>query len=164
METLGQKIFKLRQEKHLSQEELGFELGVSRLSVHKWEKDLMQPNLESIRLLCNYFKVDLNYFFDYGDSTEIKEIATTNDEIEVKNKNGKSKICLIFVIILSVMLALSLLVFIIFSVIKFTSNTGVASASSTVYNDGVFYGSLSISIVLALLLIFLIIYMVKIKK
>lgn len=38
--TLGEKIYRLRAEKGLSQEALGEVLGVSRQSVSKWETEL----------------------------------------------------------------------------------------------------------------------------
>ncbi len=45
METIGEKIRKLRKSKNVPQEELAFELGVSRQTVHKWENNDMQPKL-----------------------------------------------------------------------------------------------------------------------
>ena len=41
--TLGQRISRYRKELHISQEELGARLGVSRQAVSKWETDLSAP-------------------------------------------------------------------------------------------------------------------------
>ncbi len=37
MDTIGKKIYKLRKSKHITQEELSFQLDVSRQTIHNWE-------------------------------------------------------------------------------------------------------------------------------
>ena len=46
--TFGEKIQKLRKEAGLSQEELSYQLGVSRQAVSKWERDNGYPETEKI--------------------------------------------------------------------------------------------------------------------
>ena len=41
--TIGNKIYDLRRKRGLSQEQLGFEIDVSRQTVSKWELDVMRP-------------------------------------------------------------------------------------------------------------------------
>lgn len=57
MLSIGQKIRELRKSKNISQEELGLEIGVSRQTVNKWETDIVRPNIDIIKLLCEYFNV-----------------------------------------------------------------------------------------------------------
>lgn len=64
METLGDKIRRLRSERKVSQGELAEGIGVSRQTVSKWESDVTRPNMESIRSLCGYFSVDVSIFID----------------------------------------------------------------------------------------------------
>ena len=64
METLGDKIRRLRSERKVSQGELAEGIGVSRQTVSKWESDVTRPNMESIRSLCSYFSVDVSIFID----------------------------------------------------------------------------------------------------
>ena len=59
--TLGDKIFKLRTERGLSQETFGDKLGVSRQSVSKWETDQSLPELEKIIALSEFFGVSTDY-------------------------------------------------------------------------------------------------------
>ncbi|MDE6662525.1 MAG: helix-turn-helix domain-containing protein [Lachnospiraceae bacterium] len=59
--TLGEKIFKLRTERGLSQETFGDKLGVSRQSVSKWETDQSLPELEKIIALSEFFGVSTDY-------------------------------------------------------------------------------------------------------
>ena len=46
--TLGQRISLYRKKLHISQEELGARLGVSRQAVSKWETDLSAPDLNNL--------------------------------------------------------------------------------------------------------------------
>ncbi|MDE7016599.1 MAG: helix-turn-helix domain-containing protein [Lachnospiraceae bacterium] len=59
--TLGEKIFKLRSERGLSQEAFGESLGVSRQSVSKWETDQSVPELEKIVGISELFGVSTDY-------------------------------------------------------------------------------------------------------
>ncbi len=55
--TIGEKIVHLRATSGISQEELAKMLKVSRQALSKWEKDESQPQLESIKQLCEIFKI-----------------------------------------------------------------------------------------------------------
>lgn len=55
--TLGEKIFILRRENGLSQEELAERLGVSRQSVSKWESGNVMPDLDKVLMLSEIFSV-----------------------------------------------------------------------------------------------------------
>ena len=49
--TLGEKIYKLRTKRSMTQEQLAEKIGVSRQSVSKWESGASIPDLE--RRLCH---------------------------------------------------------------------------------------------------------------
>ncbi len=55
--TLGKKIYTLRTEKGMTQEQLAEYLGVSRQSISKYEYDQSTPELEKIKLLAEIFEV-----------------------------------------------------------------------------------------------------------
>jgi transcriptional regulator with XRE-family HTH domain len=55
--TIGERLFNLRKEKNLSQEELANILDVSRQTVSKWETDQSTPDFDKIVPLCNYFGI-----------------------------------------------------------------------------------------------------------
>lgn len=59
--TLGEKIYKLRAEKGLSQEVFGEMLGVSRQSVSKWETDQSVPELDKVVMISELFTVSTDY-------------------------------------------------------------------------------------------------------
>lgn len=161
MKTVGEKIAYLRKERKLSQEALGLEIGVSRSAIVKWEKGLMNPNHDSINLLCEYFKVDANYF--YEDHTLLNEKNECVKEIAITTATSKSKyrICIISLIIISIFFLLTLLSTTAFGFIAFTNNIGYQSEKTTDINDIIFYISLSFCFVF---LILLVIFIVKLKS
>ena len=57
--TLGQRISLYRKKLHISQEELGARLGVSRQAVSKWETDLSAPDLNNLIGLARELGVSL---------------------------------------------------------------------------------------------------------
>ncbi len=51
---------KLREKKHLTQEELAKRLMVTRQAVSRWENGETQPNTETLKLLSREFSVSIN--------------------------------------------------------------------------------------------------------
>lgn len=66
--TFGEKIQKLRKEAGLSQEELAYQLGVSRQAISKWERDNGYPETEKIVRMSKLFNVSLDYLLDEEDT------------------------------------------------------------------------------------------------
>ena len=69
MEKLGEKIYSLRKERGLSQEELADALNVSRQSVSKWETDQSVPDYDNVAAMCAFFGVSLDGFTGNGAAT-----------------------------------------------------------------------------------------------
>lgn len=59
--NLGEKIFKLRKEKGLSQEALAEQIGTTRQAVSKWENNQGFPETEKLLQLSNVFEVSTDY-------------------------------------------------------------------------------------------------------
>lgn len=123
MNDVGEKLKELRKSRGVSQEELAFELAVSRQTIIRWEANTMQPNLESIAALCKYFGVKYEYFF--GEIQAEEEAAAADGGVRAK---GKSKP---FIVRLSLLIAFSVL-FVVFMILTigtgftvFTYNIGV---------------------------------------
>ena len=56
-----ERLYQLRKERGLSQEELANEVGVSRQAVQKWESGAAQPSLDKLTALARYFGVTLDW-------------------------------------------------------------------------------------------------------
>lgn len=62
MDSLGQKIKELRKSRHLKQDDLAEVLGLSRGQISNLEHDRRSLNLKQLQTLCDYFKIDMDYF------------------------------------------------------------------------------------------------------
>ena len=78
--TIGERIYTLRKERSISQEELANELNVSRQSVSKWETNQSMPDFDKIVMLCQFFGITTDELL-----TGKKDIVKA-DETENKNK------------------------------------------------------------------------------
>lgn len=67
--TLGERIYSLRTERRLSQDDLAEVLEVSRQSVSKWETDASVPELDKLVKLSEYFGLTLDELVKGGEST-----------------------------------------------------------------------------------------------
>lgn len=163
METLGDKIYKLRENKHISQEELSFEIGVSRQTIHRWETNLVQPNIENLNALSDFFDVDLNYFLDNEDEAVKSEVSVTVSESRIPHKRKLS----IFIAI-SIFLFLLLTVSAIFTIgsglIAFSDNRGHEKISTLVVDKPMFFIFLSLTLILSVIEGLTIFYLIKRKS
>ena len=59
--TFGERLYKLRNGKNISQEERAELLDVSRQSVSKWENNKAYPEMTRLLFMSDYFQVSLDY-------------------------------------------------------------------------------------------------------
>lgn len=83
--TFGEKIQKLRKEAGLSQEELSYQLEVSRQAISKWERDNGYPETEKIVRMSKLFNVSLDYLLNDED-TQKPEITPEENGIYVSRE------------------------------------------------------------------------------
>ena len=89
--TLGEKIYKLRTEKGISQETMANDLYVSRQAVSKWETDSSVPDLDKIKLLADYFEISIDELVSEKVVNNIKEI--NSEKYDVNKKMEVIKYC-----------------------------------------------------------------------
>ena len=63
MTDYGTKIAQLRAANRMTQAELGAKLNVTSQAVSKWENGLSEPDIESIRKICQIFDITFDEFF-----------------------------------------------------------------------------------------------------
>ena len=66
--TFGEKIQNLRKDANISQEELSFQLKVSRQAISKWENDNGYPETEKIIKMSKIFGVTLDYLLNEDEN------------------------------------------------------------------------------------------------
>lgn len=69
MDKLGERIYTLRKQAGLSQEDLAHRTGVSRQTISKWESGAMVPELFNLHALCTLFGVSADYLL-FGVNTQ----------------------------------------------------------------------------------------------
>lgn len=72
--NIGEKIFKLRKEKGLSQESLAEQIGTTRQAVSKWENNQGFPETEKLLQLSNIFEVSTDFLL------KDEKLVKDNDE------------------------------------------------------------------------------------
>ena len=78
--SIGERLYNLRKERNLSQEDLANELGVSRQTVSKWETGESTPDFDKIIPLCDFFGI-----------TSDELISGKQNIVEVAKENKKAK-------------------------------------------------------------------------
>ncbi len=77
--TLSEKIYRLRTENSMSQEQLADLLEVSRQSVSKWETGTSVPDLDKLIKMCNIFSVSLDELTGRTENTDdAQNVPETN--------------------------------------------------------------------------------------
>lgn len=79
--NIGEKIFELRKEKKLSQEEVAEKLNVTRQTVSKWETNQSTPDFDKIIPLCELFEISTDELL-----RGVKKDETENEKSETKKE------------------------------------------------------------------------------
>lgn len=96
--NLGDKLLELRKKKGLSQEEVAFELNVTRQTISKWETNQTTPDFDKIAPLCKLYEISTDELL-----TE-KKTEVVNNDIENKKSNALILSISIFLYFLAVVL------------------------------------------------------------
>ena len=73
MTNYGKKIAELRTANKMTQAQLGEMLNVTSQAVSKWENGLSEPDIESIKKICEIFQISFNEFFGAEPKQDTKE-------------------------------------------------------------------------------------------
>ena len=85
--NFNEKLIELRKSKHLSQEELGHELGVSRQTVSKWESGQSYPDFQRLVLLSDYYGLTLDELVHDLDVQDVREKNLNSEQLNSISKD-----------------------------------------------------------------------------
>lgn len=120
--TFGERLYELRKDKNISQEELADLLDVSRQSISKWENDKAYPEMTRLLFMGDFFGVSLDYLMRGVDETPQDNVAyKARNLLEVwnsfvSNLSGKQRKLLIVLYILLVCVCIAIVVSFIYGV------------------------------------------------
>ena len=72
--TIGQKIKKLRIEKGLTQKDLADQVHVTFQTISKWESDINEPDISTLKEIAKLFGVTLDFLADENEELQIEKI------------------------------------------------------------------------------------------
>lgn len=107
--TLGEKIYRLRTDRNLTQEQLAEKLGVTRQSISKWEGDLVKPEIEKLKAMAKLFEVSLDDLIS-DEASDDKDKEKTMAESSL---NKKEKLNRIIITVIACLLIIAMTVTII---------------------------------------------------
>lgn len=87
--NIGEKLYDLRREKHLSQEEVAEKLNVTRQTISKWETNQSTPDFDKIVPLCQLYGISADELLT-GAKKEEKNLKIENQEEKLENKRKKA--------------------------------------------------------------------------
>ena len=61
------RIRELREERGMTQVQLAKEIGFSPNTISQYETGVLEPNLQTIKKLCDYFNVTADYFLGFKE-------------------------------------------------------------------------------------------------
>lgn len=90
--SLGERLYELRKEKHLSQEQVAEQLNVTRQTISKWETDESKPDFDKIVPICNLYGISTEQLLigDTGNTENSKE-ELSEEKINEENQELKKK-------------------------------------------------------------------------
>lgn len=112
----NERLMALRKKQGLSQEELGFELGVSRQTVSKWELGQSYPDFQRLVLLSDYYGLSLDELVRDLDVQDVREKNMSAEQLSsIYNDVGFAKKCIKWwIIIVGVAVGIVLLLILYF--------------------------------------------------
>lgn len=97
------KLYQLRKQKGLSQEELANRLNVSRQTVSKWEVGDSTPDMEKLVAISDLFEISLDKLVKGEETVYGGDVSTKSElvnELKEKAKQGVKIVAIVFGIIL----------------------------------------------------------------
>lgn len=103
--NFGEKLSELRRKKGLSQEELGYELNVTRQTISKWELGQSKPDTDKLKEISKLFDVDFSKLIDDEEILEEQISNNNEDSDEVRPRKWLLVVLIVIALILVVVLA-----------------------------------------------------------
>lgn len=88
--NFGEKLYELRKEKKLSQEEVADKLNVTRQTVSKWETNQSTPDFDKVLPLCELFGISADELLS-GNKKEENNTQKKTRKVEIEEEKTPSK-------------------------------------------------------------------------
>lgn len=94
-----ERLKELRTEFNISQQQLANVIGVSQQSINKYENHNVEPDIETLKAMADYFNVSIDYLVGYEKETKDSENSAellrifnlmTNEQQKIYLEQGKA--------------------------------------------------------------------------
>ena len=85
--ALGKKLANYRKLAGLTQQQLGEQLNLSPQAISKWENDLAEPDLATLRTLADLYKVSVGELIDPDTGVSEPAPQEKQDVVIIKEEN-----------------------------------------------------------------------------
>lgn len=107
--TLGEKIYNLRNERNMTQEQLAEKLGVTRQSVSKWEGNLVKPEIEKLKSMAQLFGISVDGLLSEEKNGSADKIPEIRRELKMyKNISLITGLLCIIMIVVTIVTAVNM--------------------------------------------------------
>ncbi len=152
MKLLGEKIWRLREKRGLSQEELAELLGVSRQTVSNWENDRATPDAYKLKQLCETLHVSADALLETDIAPAEISAEAPQESVNVPQEKPRTPVKTrrgtVFALLLAMLAATLIAVGIVLIVLPYESNT---TSSVVIFTP--MFGGIPLCVVAAGLLI-----------
>ncbi|WP_404455237.1 helix-turn-helix domain-containing protein [Oceanobacillus kapialis] len=91
MEGLGLKLENLREKAGYTQKQMSYKLGYSENTFGKYERENMNPSLETLVKIADIFQVSLDYLLRDEEPTLVKDCRSMQEILNLLEKAGLKK-------------------------------------------------------------------------
>lgn len=88
---IGETIRKYRKEKNMTQEEMGFRLGVTAPAVNKWEKGVSLPDITLLAAIARLLDITLDTLLSFREDLSEEEIGAFLEEADRRLKREEGE-------------------------------------------------------------------------
>lgn len=75
IQSFGIKVKRLRDEKELTQKELGALLGLTRATISSYERCALYPSVEALIGICQFFNVTADYMLGLAGTNTLIQVT-----------------------------------------------------------------------------------------
>lgn len=83
------KIFEIREDNNLTQQELANIIGGNRTSISNWENEKELPNIKKANQIADHFNISLDYLFNLSKNKRYNDIKQGNIDKKLVGKRLK---------------------------------------------------------------------------
>jgi transcriptional regulator with XRE-family HTH domain len=87
--VLADKLYKLRKDQKLAQEELALELEVSKTALINWENNKSKPSIDNLMKICDFYETDIYTLLEEVSNVNFSH-ATFNGSNYVVHPNNST--------------------------------------------------------------------------